>query len=119
MDVEILKKDTEPLMHRTSFKAKVVFSGKTPSRTDMMKELCSKLSSKDKMTVIRKIDTDYGSERALLEGYYYDDETVMNKIENKHIKMRHLTKEEQKAEKEKVKAAKQAAATAAPAKGKK
>lgn len=110
MDVEILKKDHEPLMSRTRFEAKVVFEGKTPSRLDLMKGLCQKLSSKENVTLIRKIKTDYGSERAVLEGYVYDDEKVMDALEHRSVKFRHMTKDQQKAEKEKIKAAKQAAA---------
>ena len=119
MDVEILKKDHEPLMHRTRFEAKVVFEGKTPSRIDLMKGLCQKLSSKENMTLIRKITTDYGSERAVLVGYVYEDEKVMNALEDSSVKMRHMTKEQQKAEKERIKAAKQAAAPVKGAKKKK
>jgi ribosomal protein S24E len=110
MDIEILKKNHEPLMNRTRFEAKVVFEGKTPSRIDLMKSLCQKLSSKENVTLIRKITTDYGSERAILSGYVYDDEKVMHILENQFVNMRHLTKEQQKAEKERIKAAKQAAA---------
>jgi len=120
MDVEVLKKNHEPLMKRSYFEARIVFEGKTPSRQELMKDLCQKLSSKHEMTVVRKITTDYGSERALLDGYVYDDAVTMTKLENSFVKLRHLTKAEQKAEKEKQKATKQAAAAAAaPAKGKK
>jgi ribosomal protein S24E len=117
MDIEILKKSQEPLMHRIFFEAKVIFEGKTPSRIDMMKDLCHKLSSKENLTVVRKISTDYGSERALLVGYVYDNEKTMDTLENRFVKLRHLSKAQQKAEKEKIKAASQA--TAAPAAGKK
>jgi len=110
MDIEVLKKSNEPLMHRTHFEAKVIFEGKTPSRTDMIKNLCQKLSSKENMTVIRKIATDYGSERALMNGYVYDNEKTMDTLERKFVKLRHLSKAEQKAAKEKAKAAKQAVA---------
>lgn len=110
MDIEVLKKNSELLMHRTYFEAKVVFEGKTPSRTDLIKGLCTKLASKENMTIIRKIQTDYGSERAILTGYVYDDEKKMEALENKFIKLRHLTKAEQKVEKEKIKVAKQAKA---------
>jgi ribosomal protein S24E len=113
MDIEVLKKNHEPLMHRSQFEAKVVFEGKTPSRVDMIKSLCAKLSSKESMTIIRKINTDYGSERAILSGYVYDDEKVMQKLENSFVKLRHLSKTEQKAEKDKIKTAKQAASAAA------
>ena len=116
MDVEVTKKNNEPLMHRSYFEARIVFEGKTPSRVELMKDLSHKLSSKPEMTVVRKITTDYGSERALLNGYVYDDEKILKKLENNAILLRHLSKEAQKAEKEKVKAAKQAAAAAAPAK---
>jgi ribosomal protein S24E len=120
MDIEVLKKNHEPLMHRTYFEAKVVFEGKTPSRIDMIKNLCTKLSSKENMTMIRKINTDYGSERAIMNGYVYEDEKVMNQLERDFVKLRHLSKAEQKASKEKVKAAKQAvAATKTAAKKKK
>ena len=110
MDIEVLKKSNEPLMHRTHFEAKVVFEGKTPSRIEMIKNLCQKLSSKENMTIIRKIITDYGSERALMNGYVYDNEKTMDTLERRFVKLRHLSKTEQKAEKEKAKAAKQAAA---------
>lgn len=116
MDIEVLKQNKEPLMKRSYFEAKIVFQGKTPSRIDMKKDLCKKLESKDNLTVVRKINNDYGSERALIVGYVYDDEESMKKIENKHVLLRHLTKAEQQAEKERVKAAKQAAA---PSSGKK
>jgi small subunit ribosomal protein S24e len=119
MDIEILKKEPEPLMKRTLFQAKMVFEGKTPSRIDIKKDLCHKLGSKEAMTIVRKITTDYGTERALLNGYYYDDEAVMKKIENRYVILRHLTKGERNAEKEKVKAAKQAAAPTAGGKKKK
>lgn len=113
MDIEVLKQDKEPLMKRLHFEAKIVFQGKTPSRIDMMKDLCKKLLSKENLTVIRKIKNDYGSERAIINGYVYEDEATMKNTENKHILLRHLTKAEQQAEKERIKAAKQAAATTA------
>lgn len=109
MDIEILNKKPEQLIKRTHFEAKVVFEGKTPSRIEMKKDLCTKLGSKDNLTIIRKIINDYGSERAKLNGYIYDDEATMNNIENRYVKLRHLAKAEQTAEKEKNKAAKQAA----------
>lgn len=110
MDIEVLKKSHEPLMHRTYFEAKIVFEGKTPSRIDILKDLCHKLTSKENMTMVRKIKTDYGSERALITGYVYDDEKKMQMLEREFTKLRHLSKAEQKTAKEKAKAAKQAAA---------
>jgi ribosomal protein S24E len=118
MDLEITKKNHEPLMKRTYFEAKIVFEGKTPSRIDMMKNLCSKLGSKENLTVIRKIITDYGSERSNLSGFAYDEEANMNRLESKFVKLRHLPKAEQLAEKEKIKAEKQAAKAAAQTKKK-
>jgi len=116
MDIEITKKIAEPLFKRTSFDAKLIFEGKTPSRIELKKDLCRKLNSKEGLTVINKIDTDYGSERATIKGYVYDDESIMKKIASKYVTLRHLTKEERNTEKEKAKAAKQAAA---PTSGKK
>jgi len=116
MDVDIINKKPETLLKRTSFQAKMIFEGKTPSRTDLKKLLCSKLGSKDALTVISKILNDYGSERAIINGYVYDDEDSMKDLESKYVMLRHLSKAEQQAEKEKAKAAKQAAA---PTSGKK
>ncbi len=110
MDIEVLKKNQELLMHRTYFEAKVVFAGKTPSRIELLKGLCTKLSSKENVTIIRKIKTDYGSERAILTGYVYDDDKSLQTLESKFVKLRHLTKAEQKSAKEKAKADKQAKA---------
>lgn len=116
MDIDITRKEEEKLMKRTFFEGKVVFEGKTPSRTDMKKDVCHKLGSKNELTVISKILNDYGSERAKITGYVYDDESAMKNLENRYVMLRHLTKAEQTAEKEKAKAAKQAAA---PTSGKK
>ena len=110
MDIEITNKKPEPLMKRIYFEGKLVFEGKTPSRIDIKKDVCSKLGSKDALTVIRKINTDYGSERALFNGYAYEDEANLKNLENKYTLLRHLTKAEQNAEKEKTKAAKLASA---------
>jgi ribosomal protein S24E len=110
MDIEVLKKNQESLMHRTLFEAKVVFAGKTPSRIDLLKGLCGKLGSKENMTIIRKIQTDYGSERAVLTGYIYDDDKTLQTLERQFTKLRHLSKADQKVEKEKAKVAKQAKA---------
>ena len=96
MNIEVLKQQKEPLTKRSYFEAKVVFEGKTPSRLDMKKDLCAKLSSKDNVTVIRRIINDY--------------EEKLKRLENRYVLLRHLTKQEQQAEKEKTKAAKQTAA---------
>lgn len=113
MDIDVLKKSKEPLMNRTYFEAKVVFSGKTPSRLEMQKDLCKKLESKDELTIVRTIKTDYGTERALIAGYVYDNDAAIKNVENKHYILRHLPKAEQQAAKEKAKADKQAAKAAA------
>jgi len=113
MNVEIANKKQEPLMKRIYFEAKLIFEGKTPSRLDIKKDLCHHLSSKEALTVIRKIITDYGSERAIVSGYAYDDEAAMKKLESRYTMLRHLSKAERVAEKEKIKVAKLAAAPAA------
>src|SRR3989338_10963024 len=105
MNIEVLKQQKEPLTRRSYFEAKVVFEGKTPSRLDMIKDLCAKLSSKQNVTIIRKIINDYGSERALLSGYVYEDEEILKRLEDRHFLLRHLSKQEQQAQKEKTKAA--------------
>jgi len=110
MDIEILNKQDEPLTRRQSFEAKLVFTGKTPSRMDIKKDLVHKLGSKENLTVISKIINDYGSERAIIKGFIYADEQTLTKLENRYVIVRHLSKAEQTAEKEKVKAAKQAKA---------
>jgi ribosomal protein S24E len=109
MNIDILSKKPEVLLKRNYFEAKLVFEGKTPSRLDIVKDLSHKLGSKSELTAVRKIMTDYGSERAIVSGYYYDDEATFSKLENRFVKLRHLPKAEQTAEKEKIKAAKQAA----------
>ena len=113
MDLDIIKTKNEPLMKRTSFEAKMVFSGKTPSRLEICKDLAKKLGTKEELLSVKKINTNYGSERANINGYYYDDADTLAKLENKHIKMRHLSTAQRKEEKEKIKAAKLAAAPVA------
>ena len=111
--LELVKKNPEPLLKRNAFKIKMIFEGKTPSRLEIKKELSHLLGSKPELTVMRKILTDYGTERAIIEGYFYDDEKTMKDLENKFVMMRHLSTAEQKAAKEKHKETKAAAKTAA------
>ena len=110
MSIEIIKKNKETMMQRTYFEAKIIFEGKTPSRIDIKKELCNKLEAKDDYVVIKKITTDYGSARAIAQGYIYDNKENMAKLVPKHTMLRHLTRTDRTAEKEKAKAAKLAAA---------
>lgn len=112
MNIEITSKKQEPLMKRTEFNAKIIFEGKTPSRMDFRKELAHALGSKTEMTVIRKIDSSYGAESALVNGYFYDDENKMKDLERRYVLTRHLDKQGRIAEKEKLKEARNAAKAA-------
>jgi ribosomal protein S24E len=53
----------------------------TPSEEQIKEELIKKFSCKKELTIIKGINTKYGSSDAVVEVFIYDDEDSMKKIE--------------------------------------
>jgi small subunit ribosomal protein S24e len=98
MNLKILEQKEEPLLSRKEIKAELFFEGTaTPSNAEVGKNIASQLKVDEKLVVIKKIDTHYGSTEAIVTARAYDSAEAKEKIEPK----------DKKAEKAKAEAAKE------------
>jgi len=117
MNVKILEQKQEPLLSRTVITADLTFEGATPSKEEVKKVIASQTKADEKLLIIKKITTRYGSTKAQASAYLYDSEEEMKKIEPKDKKAEAAAKK--KAEEAKKAAGEQPAAPEAPKQEKK
>tara|TARA_Y100000310_G_scaffold102154_1_gene100333 strand:+ start:1308 stop:1703 length:396 start_codon:yes stop_codon:yes gene_type:complete len=102
MNLEIKSKTENPLLHRIEVRAELNFTGSTPSKEAVKKQIAEKTASKPELTIIKEIKTAFGLEKANALAYVYKDEENMKKIEPKEGKKKKgdkpKTKEEKKPE---------------------
>ncbi len=92
MEIEIIKQKETPLLFRKRITAMVTFTGKTPSRTQLLKELAKKLKIKENLLIIRHIYTRYGEEKAKLIAHAYEKEDIIAKLEGDKLINKHKEK---------------------------
>jgi len=98
MEIKIIQKKDEPLLSRTKIESEIMFENETPSRQDVHSNLAKSLAKDEKLLVVKGIYTLYGSKKARVLSYSYDDEKSKEMLETKTKKGA-----EQKAEKKEVK----------------
>ncbi|MDP7141294.1 MAG: hypothetical protein QF362_00940 [Candidatus Woesearchaeota archaeon] len=86
MNLEIKSKTENPLLHRIEVRAELNFTGSTPSKEAVKKQIAEKTASKPELTIIKEIKTAFGLEKASVLAYVYKDEENMKKIEPKEGK---------------------------------
>ena len=99
MNLEIKSKTENPLLHRIEVKAELNFTGSTPSKEDVKKQIAEKAASKPELTIVKKIETIFGLEKANVLAYVYKDKDNMKKIEPKEGKKKKGDKPKAKEEK--------------------
>jgi small subunit ribosomal protein S24e len=77
MDIEILQDKKNPLLGRREVKFKASFQGPTPKRQEARGKIVAILNSDRELTVLDRLDTDFGAQTA--QGYVkvYDDRKAM------------------------------------------
>ena len=92
--VEILEEKENPLIDRVELKVKIDHFGKgTPNRLDVKKKIASMQGSNEKLTIIKNIQTYFGSTQDIAKIYVYDNEKELQFFEPFHIQVRNLPKE--------------------------
>lgn len=83
MDVEVLSDRRNPLLRRREVRFKVSFQGMTPKRLDVRSKVVAILNSDMELTVLDKLEPDFGAQIA--QGYVkvYDDKNAM-RVEPKY-----------------------------------
>lgn len=100
MDLRILHKKDNPLLHRIEIDAELTAEGPTPSNKDVAKELAKQTKAEEKMIIIKHIYSRFGTNQSDVLAYVYNDEARMKEIELikevKEEKKQEAPKEEKK-----------------------
>jgi|TARA_B100001971_G_C18201828_1_gene545096 ribosomal protein S24E len=103
MDVKITEKKESPLLYRTEIMADITGEKATPSKVELKKKCASILKADEKLIVIKKITTTFGSTNAKAELYQYKDEKKLKSIEHKEKKKEEKKEGEAEEKKEEAK----------------
>jgi ribosomal protein S24E len=94
LNIEIIKENRNPLVDRTEIEFKVEnFGNGTPNRLDVKSKLAAMQSAKESLTIIKKIQTGFGSAQILCTAYIYDNSEELKFFEPLHIQVRNLPKD--------------------------
>lgn len=100
MDLRILNKKDNPLLHRIEIEAELTADGPTPSNKDVAKELAKQTKAAEKLIIIKHIYSRFGTNQSDVLAYIYNDEERMKEIELlkevKEEKKQEAPKEEKK-----------------------
>ncbi len=85
MDITVTEDKNNALLNRREINFKVKYEGATPSRNDVRNKLLAMLDASLDLTIIQKLDNEYGMQE--LTGYakIYEDAARMVQIERKHM----------------------------------
>ena len=93
-EIEIIEEKKNPIIDRIELKVRIDHYGNgTPNRLEVKKKVASLQGSDEKLTIIKNIQTYFGSTQDLAELYVYDNEKELQFFEPFHIKVRNLPKE--------------------------
>ncbi len=98
MKIDIIQKRENSLLKRTEYRAKVTFQGATPSNGDLKKHFAKTASAAEDVTVIRKISTEFGASKAVVDALVYSDATSLKNYEAPEKKKEAKNPVEEKAE---------------------
>ena len=93
-DIEILEEKKNPLIDRVELQVKIThFGNGTPNRMEIKKKIAAMKSSDENLTIIKKINTYFGSTEDISKIYIYDNKSDIELFEPFHIRVRNLPKE--------------------------
>ena len=93
-NIEIIEEKKNPIIDRIELKVRVDHYGNgTPNRLEVKKKVASLQGSDEQLTIIKNIQTYFGSTQDLAEVYVYDSEKELQFFEPFHIQVRNLPKE--------------------------
>jgi ribosomal protein S24E len=93
-NIEILEQKRNPLIDRLELKVRIShFNKGSPNRLDIKKKVAEMKKADDKLTLIKKIKSHFGSTEDIGTIYIYDNSNELDYYEPFHLKVRNLTKE--------------------------
>lgn len=97
MKLTITESKKNDLLGRTEITAGLTFDTATPNRAAVKQAVAEAAKSNADLTVVKKIDTRYGGQEAIVTAYAYTDQALFEKVEREYMRTRNA-KEEPKAE---------------------
>ncbi|MBC8501169.1 MAG: hypothetical protein H8D38_05415 [DPANN group archaeon] len=89
-----IKNQTEnKLLGRTEIEAEIAFTGTTPSRDEIRKQLAKQLKVDESVVIVRKIETSFGESAANIQANVYKKEKELQGSEPNYVMKRHEPKE--------------------------
>ena len=120
MNLKIINEKDEPLLSRKEVTAELYFEkAATPSNDKVKKNISSQLKADEKLIVIKKIDSHYGTTEAVVTAVVYTSKEEMEKIEPKKKEKKEKKPKAEKPAPEKKEEKKEEAAEEKPAEEKK
>ena len=109
MNLKIMQKKEEPLLSRIMVESEIVFDKATPSNQEVKTILAKDLGKDEKLLDIKGIYTLYGSRKAKVLCYAYDNEEILKRIKIKPKKVAEKKEEKTEAKQEQKKGEKKEA----------
>jgi len=103
--MEVLKEKDMKLLSRKRVVLMVDNNGATPSRSEMIKQVAKKYSTKPENVIIKHVYSQFGSTKTKIIVNIYSDSEKMKAFEHKNLIKKHEIKAEPKAEAAPVEAA--------------
>lgn len=97
--MEVVKQFENKLLNRTEVEGVMKLGvAPIPSRVEVKKNLAKKLKVDEKLIVVNKISSSYGSSEIKVDANVYKDEATLKKITNEHLIKRNKVGESQQEE---------------------
>lgn len=81
MQLKIIEKKDNSLLHRIEVEAELTAEGPTPSNKDVAKEIAKQAKGDEKLTIVKHIYSRFGTNVSDVLAYVYTDEAKMKEIE--------------------------------------
>ncbi|MFH1399193.1 MAG: hypothetical protein ABIG95_03715 [Candidatus Woesearchaeota archaeon] len=94
MEVNVVKDYKQPLLSRREVIAEITFSGATPSRKEIKKQMAEFLKEKEDLAVVVAVKTAFGHQKASVQINFYESKEAMDRLAPKHLVQRGLPKVE-------------------------
>lgn len=85
MELKINSNNENKLLGRREITFSVEQDSSTPSKKDIVKEVCKKLNLSPESTIIVKIDQGFGTKQSSGLAHSYESKAAMEKSEPKHL----------------------------------
>ena len=95
MDIAILERKENPLLHRDEIKLKVShLQQPIPQRKDVVMRLSAEVNKEPDTIILRKMNSKFGSSYSIADVFVYESSDYAKRIERPHVLKRHGLVEE-------------------------